>query len=420
VASLSGELSEEQLKAQAILSNMGDGVIVVDQGKQIQLINQAAQNMTGWDADSASGIQYNSVLNLKTADDRELDDKLDPFQQAWGKGANIVESNLVMNTKGGHKVALSISVSPIYDNNHRVSGGIAVFRDISKEKDVERQRNEFISTASHEMRTPVAAIEGYIALATNANVSTIDERARNYLNKAHESTQHLGQLFKDLLQITKLEDNPGAKDAAQSIVNVSELIGAAVDDMQFAAKAKNLTLVYRTSNTGSLYERSIAPIYNVKINPERLREVVMNFIDNAVRFTPQGGITVTITGTDDLVTVSIADTGLGIAKEDMGHLFQKFYRVDNSATRTIGGTGLGLYLCRTVIEQANGRVWVESKVGEGTTFSFSLPRVDSAEVAATQTTPAATPNVTQPATSYATTTTAPTNATPTQSTVVAK
>jgi two-component system phosphate regulon sensor histidine kinase PhoR len=140
------------------------------------------------------------------------------------------------------------------------------------------------------------------------------------------------------------------------------------------------------------------PVYAVNGNPQRLREVVMNFIENAIKFTPAGSVHVTIGGTADTVTVAVTDTGIGIAAEDIPHLFQKFYRIDSTATRTIGGTGLGLYLCRTIIERQGGRVWVESKLGEGSSFKFSLPRISSDKVMVAPITAATPKAAAQPAT----------------------
>lgn len=118
----------------------------------------------------------------------------------------------------------------------------------------------------------------------------------------------------------------------------------------------------------------------------------MNLMENAIKFTSQGSVNITISGTEDTVTVSVTDTGIGISAEDIPHLFQKFYRIDNSSTRTIGGTGLGLYLCRTIIELFGGRIWVESKMGQGSSFKFSLPRLRNEELAkATAKTEAALP-----------------------------
>jgi two-component system, OmpR family, sensor histidine kinase VicK len=385
-------LSSGQLKADAIVANIGEGVMVIDADRKIQLFNPAAQTVTGWDESSALNIDCDLVLQLHTSDDKPLNELTDPFTESWRKQSTIVRDNLVMNSRGGRKTQLSLSVSPLYGTDGKPSGAIVLFRDISREKEVERQKDEFISTASHEMRTPVAAIEGYISLAMNSNVATIDDRAKNYLEKAHTTITHLGDLFRDLLSVTKAED--GQLAAKIEAVNLGALLQAAVDDMQFTAAKKKLTLVYQIGDQGG---KAIAPLYYVAANPERLREVIMNLIDNAIKFTAEGGIKVILQGNDKEVAVGVADSGVGIAPEDIPHLFQKFYRIDSSATRTIGGTGLGLYLCRRVIELFNGRVWVESKLGQGSTFCFSLPRLSQDGAERMQAATAATAANSQPA-----------------------
>ncbi len=381
VEKLSGKLSEESLKAQALMGSINEGVVVVDTEGKIQLFNKAAQTTTGWDEKSAQGIDYRLVLKLKNGvDDAELTPQTDPIARSQTEHTPIVTRDLSITTQGGRKLLINLSVSPIYDNKKAVTGAIALFRDISDEKDVERQKDEFVSTASHEMRTPVAAIEGYLSLALNPNVAMIDDRAKGYLIKAHDAVQHLGELFRDLLNVTKAEE--GKLQGRNEAVDLTSLVKSAVDDMQFTAQKKSLSLVFQASSHGDT--KAIAPIFYVKANPERLREVVMNLIDNAIKFTANGGITVTLGGNNKEATVAVADTGLGIAKEDADHLFQKFYRIDSSATRTIGGTGLGLYLCRTVIELFGGRIWVDSEINKGSTFSFALPRLNATQVAALQ------------------------------------
>lgn len=376
LAAVSGQLTTEQLKADAIMSSIAEGVMVIDGSKRIQLFNRAAQELTGWDEASAQNIDYNLVMQLRTAEDQPMNEFNDPFIESWKKGSQVVHEDLVATTHSGRKVQLNISISPMFDTNKLPNGAIALFRDISEEKEVERQKDEFVSTASHEMRTPVAAIEGYISLAMNANVATIDDRAKKYLEKAHDTITHLGQLFRDLLSVTKAEE--GKLSGHMEAVNLGQLVQKSVDDMQFTIQKKNITLVYQI---GAQSGKVIAPLYYVAANPERLREVVMNLIDNAYKFTNDGGIKVILDGNDKEVTVSVNDSGVGIAAEDISHLFQKFYRIDSSATRTIGGTGLGLYLCRRLIETFNGRIWVESKPGEGSTFKFTLPRLTETEIA---------------------------------------
>lgn len=365
---LTGQLSQEQLKGQVLMSSMAEGVMVVNNDRQVVLLNKAAETLTGWDDASARGVNYNLVLKIKTPDDRDLTDLDDPFVEAWKKGSSITKETLTMTTKNDHRIPLWMSVSPVYDTNHIISGAIALFRDVSQEREVERQRSEFVSTASHEMRTPVAAVEGYLSLCLNPATATVDKRAKEYLEKAHNTALHMGHLLQDLLSVSRAED--GRASGQLAAVELTTLVKSVVDDMQFTAAKKKITLAIAGTD-----HHTVLPQCFVVGNNERLREVTTNLVDNAIKYTSKGGVTVHLGATDDAVTVSIADTGDGIAKEDLPHLFQKFYRVDSSATRTVGGTGLGLYLCRRFIEMYNGRIWVESVPGKGSTFSFSLPRL---------------------------------------------
>ena len=370
-ADLSMQLGQEQFKAQTLLNSMGEGAMVVNNNLQIEVWNPAAATMTGWSADNAISLNYQAVLGLKDAQEQPLATDDDPFRKAWTTKNTVTRDNLVATTKSGKKIPLFMTVSPVYDAKGQIAGGIALFRDITEEKETERQRNEFISTASHEMRTPVAAIEGYLALALNSKTATIDQRAKSYLEKAHTNTQHLGELFRDLLSITKLEDNKLAGKI--EVFELSNMVSEVVESLQTIASKKALSLKFVP---GFNETKVVSPLYYVKADPARLREVVTNLIDNAMKFTTQGGVTVTLNGSPEAVTVSVNDTGMGIAPEDLPHLFQKFYRVDNSSTRTIGGTGLGLYLCRSIIELYQGRIWAESELGKGSAFKFSLPRVE--------------------------------------------
>ncbi len=375
VQSLSGKLSQESLKTELLMQSIGDGVVVVGPDLRIQILNPAATTMTGWQEDEAQGLDWKAVITLVDASDRPLNDQTDPFKKAWTEGKSLNLNNYVLTNKAGQKVPLAITISPVLNPDQTTNGGIAVFRDISAEKLEERQRSEFISTASHEMRTPIAAIEGYLSLALNPQVATIDDRARGYLLKAHDSTAHLGQLFRDLLSVTKLEDHQLASHPEK--FNLAELLHQVTEDMRFTATKQGLQLEFSGQSDAPVDQKTVTPVYTVEADKERLREVLSNLIDNAIKFTPKGKVIAKIGGDSDSVTVAIQDSGVGIAQTDIPHLFQKFYRVDNSATRIIGGTGLGLYLARTIIELYGGKIWVESKAGSGSTFYFTLPRLSN-------------------------------------------
>ncbi len=372
-----GELEEkleiEQLKSEILLKSIGDGVLVTDLSGEIQLFNPPAAAITGWDENEATGIDYTQVMPLEDEEGNELKGGEDPFHQVITTKQSVRRKDIVLLNRQQKKLHLSLTVAPIFASADTVTGTIAVFSDISQEKRAEREQNEFISTASHEMRTPVAAIEGFLSLAMNPQVSTVDENAKKYIQKAHESTQHLGKLFKDLLSITKLEDNKLSSQPEP--FELGKVVKTAIDELQFKAEQKNLKLKLKSHSGIATGQNGIMPLFYVNADPERIREVFINLVDNAIKFTPEGEVNISINGDDKEVTIGIHDQGIGIPEDEVDHLFQKFYRVDNTETREIGGTGLGLYLSRTIIEMYNGKIWVESEEGKGSSFYFSLPRL---------------------------------------------
>jgi signal transduction histidine kinase len=231
------------------------------------------------------------------------------------------------------------------------------------------------------MRTPVAAIEGYLSLAMNDKVATIDSRARDYLEKAHASTSHLGRLFQDLLNSAKAED--GRLSSHPITMEVGAWLEQLSNDLRFVAEKKGLTVEFVVGSSQNIDATNdgrniIKPLYYVTADPDRMREVITNLFDNAVKYTDSGKISIGLTGDAHVVQIYVRDTGPGIPAEDIPHLFQKFYRVDNTATRTIGGTGLGLFICRKIVELYQGRIWVESQTGKGSSFFINLPRLDTA------------------------------------------
>jgi PAS domain S-box-containing protein len=405
---LSTQLQSNQEQSAILIQSIADGVIVVNTEGKISLINLAAAVLTGWSVAEASGIDVQLVLKLNQEDGKELPDDDNPFKYVLEKKKRVSQvMQVVSRDKSKHVVSLVISPISIGD---KLGGAVAVIRDISAQRAEEQQRAEFISTASHEMRTPVAAIEGYLALALNEKVSTIDTRARGYLEKAHSSTQHLGQLFQDLLTSAKAED--GRLSNHPSVVEMGAFLEQLVEDLRFSAQKKGLgsefvigsnEAIDATSDVDTTTENAeskkvLKPLYYVWVDPDRLQEVITNLFDNAVKYTDAGKVSIGLTGNAEVVQLYIRDTGNGIPAEDIPHLFQKFYRVDNSATRTVGGTGLGLFIARKIVELYQGRMWVESQLGKGSTFFINLPRLDSAKAQQLTSSAAATPTPVPPTT----------------------
>jgi signal transduction histidine kinase len=308
--------------------------------------------------------------------DQALAEPENPFAKALASGETIRDSNGILAAKDNRKIPLSVIVSPVRDKVGQPNGSVvAVFRDIAKEKEEEAKRSDFISTASHEMRTPLAAIEGYLALSLNPKTAQIDDKARNYLEKASNSTKHLGELFRDLLTSSKAED--GRLISYPAVVEVGEILEQVAEAAKLTAKNKGLELAYSVSANSSASGKVLRPLYYGFVDPNRIREVFQNIIDNAIKYTNEGQVMVRLTGDDAVIQIQVQDSGVGIPTGDIPHLFQKFYRVDNSSTRSVGGTGLGLFICKRITELYNGQLWVESEYGKGSTFFINLPRLNA-------------------------------------------
>ncbi len=379
ISKLSGALKNKQIQSEILMHSIADGIIVTNTEGKINLINPAAAAMTEWPVDEATGIDVQTVVTLSLDNGTLINPDDDPFRSALIQ-KQAIGSTYKLKGRNNKTHIVSVVVSPVLiPNSEEIAGTVAVIRDVSAAKAEEQRRADFISTASHEMRTPVAAIEGYLALALNDRVSKIDAKARDYLEKAHSSTQHLGQLFQDLLTSAKAED--GRLVSHPVVVEVGTYLEQIADSLRFSAEKKGLLVefIIGTSDTANdaSSPRVVKPLYYTHADPDRLREVITNIFDNAVKYTEKGKISIGLTGNTDVVQFYIRDTGAGIPKDDIPHLFQKFYRVDNSSTRTVGGTGLGLFITQKIVELYRGRIWVESEPDVGSTFYINLPRLSA-------------------------------------------
>ena len=368
---LAHKLSNIEGKSDIVINTIDDGVMAISRGGTIELINPSAQALIGWNQGDALGLSWQSVLKLATSDGKDVSEADNPIAQALQNNKPTHSDVLSLRTSSDKLRLVSIASSPVGQSGE---GVIVIFRDITKEKAEEREQAEFISTASHEMRTPVASIEGYLGLALNPATANIDEKARDFITKAHESAQHLGRLFQDLLDISKAED--GRLKNEPHVIDVVAYVADIFEGLKPKATEKGLRYFYKPNPSleQTDTERKLSPVYYADVDPDHFREITANLIENAIKYTLEGEVIVDVTGDDQTVTVSVRDSGIGIPTEDIPHLFQKFYRVDNTDTREIGGTGLGLYLSRRLAEAMSGNLRVESEYKKGSTFFLDIPR----------------------------------------------
>ena len=363
--------------ANLVLNSIDEGVMIVHSSGIVVLVNPAAMRLLGTsDPNMVENLQLASILNLENSEGTKIEDDVNPVLRAVMNGENFETRDLILVSIQEQRRPVAISVvCTTTGQNER----IITLRDIARELEEEGEQADFISTASHEMRTPVASIEGYLGLALNPKTATIDERARKYLEEAHASSKHLGRLFKDLLDVTKLDDK---KIRVQlTPVEMASTVRSIANGQVPMMSEKGIHYTFganaaRSDNATRVVNQEVY----ASVDIDFLREAVNNLVENAIKYTATGGgIWVNVRGDDDRVLINVTDTGIGISPDDLKHVFQKFYRADNSQTRTVGGTGLGLYLVKQRVEAMGGKVWAESSFGEGSTFYLSFPRITAEE-----------------------------------------
>lgn len=361
-------------RAKIVIDNISDGITFIDANGIIHLFNPAAEQLLAWSEAETLQLNYKTIFRFVNSASQPISDAENPITRTLSSNKPQASDSFYLLTHSEQKVSVSIKVTPIttQDGDMTINdGAIVVFRDITRERAEQNAQTDFISTASHEMRTPVAIIEGYLGMILNPETATIDNRARMYAQKAHDSVKRLGRLFQDLLDVTKADDH--RIDNNPCLLDAKLVAKQVVQDFAGKAAAKGLTLQFNDTETGSSHgERVLAPPAIICADLDQLNEILDNIIENAIKYTKQGGVKVSVDADSNRVRFTVTDTGIGIPEEDVPHLFQKFYRVDNSQTREIGGTGLGLYLIKRLADNIGGTVGVKSVYGQGSTFWLEL------------------------------------------------
>ncbi|HIE38494.1 MAG TPA: PAS domain S-box protein [Anaerolineales bacterium] len=365
-AQLYRRLAQEKHRLDAILEHSADGVMIMDPGQQITVFNRALSELTGWSAAEAIGRHHDEIIRWE-----RLETGLDLAQAVaggWplaqdrqGKTPLYVEGDL--RRRGGGTVSVGITYAPLLDREGRLVNIIANVRDITRFREADRLKSTFVSIVSHELKTPVATILGYAETLARSDAQWGPETAQELAETIKDEAKRLDRLITDLLDVSRLQ--AGALPLAMEEVALDMLARRVAQRFQPRTDRHEISIRFPKN----------FPL--VKGDPMRLEQVLDNLVSNAIKYSPEGG-KVRIRGRvrPEEVVVTVSDEGIGIPAVEQGRIFDAFYRVDDRSTRKTGGAGLGLYLARAIVEAHNGRIWVESEPGEGSSFSFALPRID--------------------------------------------
>ncbi len=353
----------QKAAADALFASIGDGAIATDAFGKITQVNPVALNILGYRESELVGQWFPKKIVAITDEGATMNLIDRPITRAFLTGLPVSEK-MLYRRKNGLTVPVSISVSPILLDNKPI-GAIQVFRDITVEQEIDRMKSEFISLASHQLRTPLSAIKTYSHMLVDGYMGEVTPAQKKSLRTIISATNRMNELISTLLNITRIESGTIAVTPKQ--LQMNKVVDEVIKEISLMAADKSIELTMRVEGKTSLM---------VKTDNLILKEIITNLVSNAIKYTPdEGKVTVSIRARTHDIQVSVIDTGWGIPKYAQDQIFSKFFRAHNIVKRETTGTGLGLYLVKGLLDRLGGKIWFESEEGKGTTFTFSLPRL---------------------------------------------
>ena len=347
-------------EARAVFYGIADGVVLTDPDGRVSALNRAMEALSGWTEDAARGLPHAEVLRVTDGGGALIPDEDRPHARAIASGAPVSDQGYDVNlvTRYGREVPVAVSSAPVLDHLGQVVGGVDVVRDVSREREIDEVKTALISTVSHELRTPLTLIHGFAELLVLRDLPV--ERQRAAAEEVLGAARRLARLIDDLLSVSRMES--GRLVLERHPLDLGALVEQTVSPFQAMASRHTL----RTRITPGLPE--------IRGDGDRLAQILTNLIGNAIKYSPEGGeVLVAVSHDLSQVQVDVHDAGIGMSAHELGQLFEKFYRADRDEVRRSGGTGLGLYISKRLVEMHGGRIWAESTLGRGSVFSFTLP-----------------------------------------------
>lgn len=353
-------ITNERNRLEAILNSMIGATLVVDTEGNIVLANPTAEILLGVKNEDILGKSVNSAI---------LQDEIRLLFNTFmsQQSEYLIKETSIANPKDGITRFIKANLARVHDYMGKITGSVLMFYDITKEKEVDRLKTEFISITSHELRTPLATIKNAVTLIARGATGDLSDNQRKFLDIAKRNIDRLSALINDLLDLSKIES--GRLELVKSEININAIVEEVVNAFSTLAIDKKVGLQ-------SGIDRDLGKI---TADHDKIFQVINNLVSNALKFTEPGGavtVSTSIYGTDkNYVQVSVRDTGIGIDKKDFDKLFKRFQQLDSVLTRKVTGTGLGLAISKQIIELHGGKIWVDSEPGKGSIFSFILPVV---------------------------------------------
>ncbi len=361
-ANLYNDVNSRRERWEAVFTFADEGIVIFDGLARIVGFNPAASKLFGFSASEAMGQALERVLKSAVIEGFTSTHISIPVRQVLDKGETITKSEHLLMTKSGDSVWTEISFSPVLDGAGRVTSAIAIIRNAQKDREIEEIKSDFISIVSHELRTPLTAIKGFLSMLLKKDFGELNDKQYHFLSRVYQSNQRMIDLVEDLLDASYIES--GKIVLTPRPIAIEQIAREVVTEL--ASKGFEQQIMIKVTR------RQRLPL--VLADDNRLRQVLVNLIDNAIKYSMPGSEVVIDfkVDSDELVTC-ISDSGVGVSPAQIDKLFQKFGRIYNPLSVKAGGTGLGLFIVKNLVESHGGRIWVTTREGKGSKFSFSLP-----------------------------------------------
>ena len=344
-------LEQESKRLNSILSYMTDGVLATNRRGQIIMINDMAKKQLGVERDEA--LNQNILELLRIDDEYELRDLITQSPEL------MIDSQDV----NGEYISIRVRFALVRRESGFISGLVAVLHDTTEQEKEERERRLFVSNVSHELRTPLTSVKSYLEALDEGALS--EPVAPDFIKVSLDETNRMMRMVTDLLHLSRIDNATSNLDV--ELINFTAFITFILNRFD-KIKSQDENLKYEL-----IRDYPITSVW-IEIDTDKMTQVIDNILNNAIKYSPDGGkITVSMKTTDDQMILSISDQGLGIPKQDLPKIFDRFYRVDKARSRAQGGTGLGLAIAKEIIKQHNGFIWAKSEYGKGSTFTIVLP-----------------------------------------------
>jgi len=353
----------ERDKVETVLQSIGDGVFVVDQDRKLIVFNKISEQLSGYSAQEVMGKRYDQVLKFIYEDKKETNDKF--VEEALRTGEIKTMSNhTILVKKDGTHVPVADSAAPVKNGDGKIIGCVVVFRDVTKEREIDKMKTEFISVAAHQLRTPLGSMRWYMEMIMAGDIGVVSEEVKKALGQIYESNQQMLDLVNDLLDVSKIDQ--GRVIDKPELSNVLDVIYTVLMELRPIIETKKITL--------SLTPKNNEKVPKIMVDPKKLYEVVGNLISNAIKYNQiEGKVDIILRQIDGFLEISVADTGMGIPQQEQARLFGKFFRAENAVKGETEGSGLGLFVVKSYVESWGGQVKFTSKEGEGSTFTVTIP-----------------------------------------------